>query len=248
MRSTLAGVPQFLRYLSTFPSPRNVVDSLFRGPLAQVGARSGNLWELREGTGSLVSLGAFASTPEEIDRYGIVPLDVDMAVTNAVRDRRVIVDEANVFGQTYLDAIDDALWQGLIDRVQGVSLVSAPICHAGVAVGALAFITDRHWSTVNAGDDLVDALTAALGLWITHSRAGLEHAAPSVSREWSLAFTPRQREVLRRVEDGEHTAQIAAGLEVSESSVKADLQGAMRALRTSDRREAADRARMLGLL
>ena len=248
MRTTLAALPQFVRFLGTFPAPLQVVEALFRGPLAHVGARAGNLWELRDDGSLLVSLGAFGSTRAEIDRYGTVPLDVDIAITNAVRERTVVIDEAQEFGQRYVGGVDDELWSDLLARVGGVSLVSAPIMHAGEPVGGLGFITDRHWSAIEYGTELVDALTAALGLWLTHPKAGLAHTGPPASREWSLAFTPRQREVLRRVELGESTAQMAQDLGVSESSVKADLQAAMRALRTSDRRQAAERARLLGLL
>ena len=246
MKATLAAVPQFLRFLGTFPTPSDVVEALFRGPLAHVGARGMFLWELRDGL--LVALGSGGHQETEMERYGLIPLDVDLGITRAVRDGRLVVDAAPTFGPHYLASLDEQLWADIVGRLGGVSIVSAPVQHAGDAVGALGFITDRPWESVPFGADLVEALTSALGLWITHPLAGLAHAAPAASREWSLAFTPRQREVLRRVEDGAPTSVIAAGLGVSESSVKADLQSAMRALRTSDRREAAERARMLGLL
>jgi DNA-binding NarL/FixJ family response regulator len=86
-------------------------------------------------------------------------------------------------------------------------------------------------------------------MWATHPRsAALDSPAPIGPREWSLAFTPRQKQVLRLAGEGLSNTEIAQRLMVSTSSVKQDLQQAMRALRTHSRQGAYDRAKGLGLL
>jgi len=245
--ATMASLPQFVRYLATFPPPQKVVEALIAGPLAQLGARSALLSELREHEGVLVTLGATGLSAEEEERYGVIPVEVRLPVTVALESRSVVVSEIADFGPEYVGGFDAEISERIVDRWGDVRLVSAPILHADRIVGALGFITAQPWDDGPVQRTVVDTLTAALGVWMTHPQAGLDHATPP-PREWSLAFSARTREVLRQVEAGEATPAIAASLGVSESSIKADLQAAMKALRTSDRHEAAERARLLGLL
>ena len=248
MKATLAAIPQFVRYLSTFPPPQSVVDALAYGPLARLDAVSAILWGLREGPSRLVTLGSVGLSEQEAARYGVIPMQVDLPVTRALSTRSVIRVPVAQFGPDFIAGLDEQFVDEIFTRLGPVELVSVPILHANRPVGGLGFLTAGEWEQMPQAADALDAVSAVLGLWMTHPRAGLSNVAPPATRGWSLAFTSRQREVLRRVEAGQPTPRMAAELGVSESSVKADLQGAMRALRTSDRREAADRARLLGLL
>jgi len=63
----------------------------------------------------------------------------------------------------------------------------------------------------------------------------------------ALNLDGRQLEILRLVEQGRSNASIAFTLGYSESTVKQDLQRAMKVLRTKDRLDAAIQARSLGM-
>ncbi len=242
----LGRLPSFLRHLSTYPSPADALHALATGPFERLGMRGGMLWRLAN-PDELVAIGAYGHTALESGRYARVPLELDLPLVECVRTSTVTVVERPNLDRLYLTALDRRLWDGIGDRAQAV--VCSPIRFAGDVVGALGVTLDRPWPTDERTTALLCAVTDALGLWATHPRTGSTPMnAPRPPRGWSLAFTDRQRDALRRVAAGQSTAQIAADLAVSESSVKQDLQAAMSALRTSDRRRAAERARELRLL
>ena len=247
MKPTLAGIPQFVRYLSAFPPAARVAEAAVRGPLSHVGARTLFLWQLREG-GILAAVGAFGHTAEELGRYAQVPLAVDGLSARAVNSLTTVVGDLSSTDMSALSRLDDAMLQGLITRTASRFGVNVPIIHAGRAVGAYGLSADATWTPDGDTPVILEAVASALAIWMTHPRSEVSRAEVGGSQEWSLVFTARQREVLRLVDADLSTPAIAATLGVSESSVKADLQRAMRALRTSDRHEAFLRARTLGLL
>lgn len=247
MMPTLGSLPAFLRYLGVFPPPAMVVEALARGPLAHCGVESAFVWQLDPEEETLHAVGACGFTPEEVDRYWSLPLAVDLPVTRSVREGRRLIANGATVPEEYLSGLDAQLLAQLVERTSAVALVGEPIVHAGRTVGALGFATRLRWDDDGPVPLILDAVLGALAVWMTHPRAGIDGlSAPT--REWSLAFTPRQRELLLLVESGLSNPAIALALRVSESSVKADLARVMRALRTSDRREAPRRARSLGLL
>jgi DNA-binding NarL/FixJ family response regulator len=244
---TLAGLPTFLHYLATFPEPADVVGALHRGPMAHLSAPSVFLWRLADGR-ELVRLGSSGHTREEAERYAVIPLDVDTAAVRAVRTRTIQVDDVAAFPRDNYAALDEQLLSAMIQRLAAAAIVSAPIVHGGRAIGVLGFAVTRPWADIDIAPAVTAALTGALAVWLTHPQAGLADTVSPSAREWSMAFTPRQRNILALVEEGRANTSIAMRLYVSESSVKQDLMQAMRVLRTSDRHVAAKRARMLGLL
>lgn len=247
MKPTLAGIPQFVRYLSAFPPAARVVEAAVRGPLAHVGGRTLFLWQVRDGD-LLTAVGAYGQTPEEIGRYAHVPLSIDGLSARAVHSRTTIVKDLSSPDLSSLSRLDDAMLQGLISRTGARYAVNVPVIHAGDVVGAYGVSVDQRWESTAFAPVVLDAVASALATWMTHPRSEVSRAEIAGPHDWSLAFTPRQKEALRLVDAGLSTPSIATTLGVSESSIKADLQQAMRALRTSDRREAARRARSLGLL
>jgi DNA-binding NarL/FixJ family response regulator len=116
-------------------------------------------------------------------------------------------------------------------------------------VGNLGFVTNRRWSDDDEGRALLTCLGNVIGLWATHPHSHAMDTPSAVSqREWSLAFTPRQKQILTLVGEGMSNTDIARRLIVSSSSVKQDLHQSMRALRTHSRQGAYERALSLGLL
>lgn len=245
--SNLRGLPQFLRFLRTYPAPEPMMTALARGPLATCGARTGALWRL-EGD-DLVSIARFGGTVEEGERYARIPLALDFDICEAVTTRQPVIGPAQELGETRIGVVDGDFWNALVDRVDGVSLASLPLVIGDSVVGGFGFITDVSWPGDAESTALLDVLAGALALWLTHPLTPIPAPDPLAGQgQWSLALTTRQAEIMRRVEDGQRNREIAAALHLSDSTVKQDVQHVMRTMRTSDRRTAAERARLLGLL
>jgi len=245
----LGAMPAFLRLLATFPDAETVMDGLVSGPLAAYGVRTCRIWTLRDG--NLVAVVGHGHTPEESDRYAVLPGELDLAVWRAVRSGGPLITDGEEQPSSDFGSIDGQFWARVLARVDARAVIRAPLRLGSQAVGAIGFITDRPWPDDAAATGALDALTSALGLWITNPRSGADGLAAATlaqAPQDTLAFTPRQREILLLVESGASNPQIAVLLRVSVSSVKQDLQSAMRALGAQRRADAPARARRLGLL
>lgn len=245
----LGALPAFLRLLATFPSAETVMSGLVTGPLAPYGVRTCRIWTLRDST--LVAVVGYGHTPEESNRYAVLPGELDLAIWRAVRSGEPVITGGEEQPSSDFGSIDGQFWARMLTRVDARSVVRAPLRLGAETVGAISAITDRTWPDDARASDVLAALTSALGLWLTNPRSGtqaLSAATLASAPERSLSFTPRQREILLLVESGASNPQIAMLLRVSVSSVKQDLQAAMRALGAQRRVDAPVRARRLGLL
>jgi DNA-binding CsgD family transcriptional regulator len=248
--SSLAALPEFLAYLSTFPEPTKVLVALRSGMLRQYGVLSGVLWQLTD-QDELVSIASFGHTAAEQERYAVVPLTLDLQVVQAVRENRLVVDDGHAFSTNYLGGIDSEFVTTMLTRIDANSVASFPVTHRGVTVGAFGFIGNQPLTAASEVEGVATAIAAALGIWMTHPQSGIasgDTGQPPRARAWALVLTERQQEILRRVDAGESTSSIAAALRTSESTVKQDLAHTMRVLRTTSRRTAVARAKSLGLL
>ncbi len=245
---SLGGLPQLIRYASTYPAPRALLQALQAGPLARRGMVAGFLWILVEGT-HLVSIASIGWTRDLVDRYSILPLELDISAVHSTREDRIIVDDTDDFAGTYLSALDDTFLAERFEERGARSAIASPLRHAGIVIGNLGFVTSRRWEDDDEARTLLRALGHVIGMWATHPRTGATDIPGSVSqREWSLAFTPRQKQILALAGEGLSNTEIARLLIVSNSSVKQDLHQTMRALRTHSRQDAYQRAMDLGLL
>jgi DNA-binding CsgD family transcriptional regulator len=243
---TLGSLPRFLRHLSELPPPARVLDALLDGPLGTSAPQAGFLWAVSGD--ALVALASRGHLPDEEDRYGVIPLAVDLAVTQSVRSREIRLAPAEDIGTTYLSAIDERFWEGVQARLQASTVVTVPITYDGRAVGAYGAITRDPLAADARTLALLHALGSALGLWLTHPEAGISLDDVTLRRDGSLSFTARQKEILTLVREGHSTGTIARRLRLSESSVKQDLRQTMRSLRAHDRATAAERAVILGII
>jgi len=244
----LGGLPQFIRYASTYPDPSDLMSALRAGPLAAHGTLACFLWLLVDGT-HLVSIGSVGWSRDMVDRYSIIPLELDLPAVTCVLEDRITIDPVDGFGDTYLNALDDAFLAERFDDLGVTSIVNTPIRHGGAVIGALGFVSSEPWPDNEEGAALLSSVGAILGLWATHpASAAMDLSGQVAQREWSLAFTDRQKEVLALVGEGLSNTDIARRLLVSNSSVKQDLQHTMRALRTHSRQSAYERAITLNLL
>ena len=246
--ASLGGLPQFIRYASTYPSPHSLLKALQAGPLGRRDMVAGFLWIIVDGT-HLVSIAHMGWPRDLVDRYSIMPLELDIPAVHAVNHGGITIDDADGFGATYMLSIDDRFLAERFRERGAVSAINAPLRHAGIVIGNLGFVTSRRWEDDDEGRTLLETLSHVIGLWATHPCSRAMEAPSTVGpREWSLAFTPRQREILTLVGEGLSNTDIARRLIISNSSVKQDLHQAMRALRTHSRAGAYERALALGLL
>ena len=246
---TLRGLPQFLRYLTTFPDPQAMVTSLRTGVLSSFGARTASIWALVDD--DLIVVAQDGHTREEADRYSVLPGSLDLLMWRAVRSGQLLVTDDSDTVMSNFTNVDGEFWPRTLTRVEAVSIIRAPIMHAGRPVGALGLLLDRHWPGDADSTALLATVCSVLGLWVTSPESGASEAVAANQKRstaFRLSFTERQKAILRLVEQDMTTAQIALALRQSESTVKQDLQHVMRALNTRSRAIAAARARELGLL
>lgn len=243
-----AGLPQFLRFLANLPAPDNVARALLLGPMSTLDTGAVSITQVR---GEALELnGTYGYTPGEVDGYWRVPLSVPTPFSRCVREAEVVIDEIEEV-TTRFEAlqVDEGMWQGFMDRFGVGQVISAPIVFQGTVIGAFGGITrsKRRWTSLDFA--LLDGISSALGLWMTHPDTPTTRTDRLLRRdEGILHVTQRQQQILRLVEIGKSNTAIALALGYSVSTIKQELQRVMRNMGVSDRVDAAARARSLGLL
>ena len=243
-----AALPQFLRFLANLPEPDNVARALLMGPMSIFDTAAVSVTQVQDG--ALELHGTCGYTPGEVDGYWRVPLSVPTPFSRCVREAEVIIDEIEEV-TTRFEAlrVDEGLWEGFIARFGVGQVISAPIIFQGTVIGAFGGITrsKRQWTSLDFA--VLDGLSSALGLWMTHQDTPSVRTDRLVRRDTAiLHLTSRQQQILRLVEVGKSNSSISLALGYSVSTIKQELQRAMRSMGVSDRIDAAARARSLGLL
>lgn len=243
-----AGLPQFLRFLANLPDPDKVARALLLGPMSTFDTGAVSITQVR---GEALELNGTAGyTPGEVDGYWRVPLSVPTPFSRCAREAEVIIDEIEDV-TTRFDAlrVDEGLWQGFMERLGVGQVISAPIVFQGTVIGAFGGITrsKRQWDSLDFA--LLDGISSALGLWMTHPDTPTARTDRLLRRNAGiLHVTQRQQQILRLVEVGKSNTAIALALGYSVSTIKQELQKVMRNMGVSDRVDAANRARSLGLI
>jgi len=196
-----------------------------------------------DGAGSLIPDGWNRSAETLAGRIPPIPVASELPIARAYRDGEPLEVEANRLhaefpAMPYLEALigDDHMPRAEV-------LIAAPVTCQGRSVGGYA-----AWSAQRLQPDdlpLLGAISAALGLWMTHPLAGPRRPAPG--REARL-LSERQVAVLRLVSEGRTNKAIAETLGYSESTVKLELSRIMDVLKAQDRQQAVHVARNLRLL
>lgn len=244
----LRALPQFMRFLAAFPHPATVPRSVALGPLAPYGAGT-CFFAFKDGD-SLRTMGGFGFSDDEMDRYSQVPLSLVSPITRAFHESEVVIEPLDeVISRYDFVSLDPEMWLAMRERVGDGDMVHAPIIAQGTTLGVYGFITSTRntWGPLDIS--YLDGLSALLGIWATHILSGVR--TPEVWRpvtSSNLALSERQVEILQLVEAGKSNAAIAFALGYSASTVKAEIQRVLRVLKVSDRGQAVERARELGLM
>lgn len=242
-------VPQFLMFLAAFPHPATVPRALTLGPLSNFNAQ-GSFFAFPHHGDHLRTLGGYGFTDDEMNRYSLVPLSISSPLTDVYKSSEMLILSFEELWDRYeVVRMDRELWEGMAERFSGGDVVHVPIIAQGTTMGVLGFYTkERHrWDSREIA--YVESLGALIGIWATHPLSGVK--TPEIWRPVSdavISLSERQQVILRLIESGKSNASIAMALGYSPSTVKAEIQKSLRALRVNDRVAAAARARELGIL
>jgi len=243
-RGSLAGLPALLDLLGGQPAPDAVVEAFVTDVAARFGVHAAILLVV-EGD-QIRLIGSHGYSPAELDGFDVIPLAADLPVCQAVREAETVVTSSTIAVAEYeMLAREPERWARMrAERPLG-AVVAVPITASGLPVGAYGFTcdTDRSWSARDL--QLLDMVGSALALWLVHPTSGL--IGTSDPDPGATVLTPRQCAILQLVSDGRTTEAIGAALGYSASTVKQDIQRAMRVLDVPTREAAVARARELGL-
>lgn len=213
----------------------NPGQAILAGLLAPFGATCVLVHALRVDHLSLI---AHAGVPDDVaQRYAAVGLSTLQPMTGALLDGRDRLLSTDQWAATFpLSAPLCRSIQGN-DPAMGVHVIR----RGGVPIGTLAVgFRDRPES----GGDLHDRLgflTDTLAIWSGPTRPS-SASAPAIP-----AISPRQREIIARVSEGQTNPQIAESLRVSVATVKADLAELYSLVGAKGRRDLPPRAIRAGL-
>lgn len=244
----VAGLPQFARYLSSFPDPHAVARALVLGPLTRFQAASASIAVLDGPDLRLVSAHGYA--PEVVDRYRVLPRSIGTPFSRALEEGEVVVDSFAQLLEGYRGLeVDRDIWEAIYAETGNGIVVSSPVVAEGFPVGAFGFIAPFDGVLTSLDFSLLDGISALLGMWLTHPRSQVEEPGVlRVAAENHLHLSERQQRILELVEQGKSNGAIAFALGYSVSTVKQEMQRALRTLRVNDRWAAVRRARELGLV
>jgi DNA-binding CsgD family transcriptional regulator len=250
LTESVLGLPALLRLLATHPDGSRLASALKEGVLGTFGARSAIIWVLPQR--EVLTLIGFAGFLEsDLARWHQIPMTFDSQMVDVVRNNEVIVTPICEFPIRYPNATFDRVrFREMHERLGGWEgdLVGIPIVHKGLCLGVVQFTTagPREWNSLDFS--VLDGISSALGLWLTHPDTPVTPNYTTDASEISLILTDRQKEIITLVLQGVGNHQIANELLVSVSTVKQDLQKLMRATHQSDRLAAAKFAVEMGLV
>ncbi len=208
-----------------------------------------SLWVTSENRQLLMS-DSFGYDITTRNRYESLSLDADYPITRCVTEQEIQIDNIETIFDVYpAIAIDSHIWTTYIVSHNVVDLLSVPIMHKSVAIGGIGFFSTVK---IDWGVKEINHLrwvAAAMSLWLTQDSNRIQVLTQTESDIPSaLALTARQIEILLLVEAAKSNSYIANVMGFSESTVKQELQRAMRALNASNRVDLVQRARQFDLL
>ena len=245
---SLIALPAFMRFISTYPDPQEVCEALMGGPLAHFNAKSVNMFlATEENTYKIV--GTTGITAPLVPRYMEMPRTLNTPLNDAIIEGEIVTTSILKQLDDYPSlALDRKIWEDVAKTAGDLRIDTIPIVSNGKSIGAYDMFSEGA-EPGRKDYAFLSALGHLLGVWATHpyTENSLESSFALNSDEVSFNLNERQLHILELVEQGRSNSAIAVILGYSQSTVKQELQRAMRVLRTNERSEAAKRARELGL-
>jgi DNA-binding CsgD family transcriptional regulator len=227
------------------PDPKNLARHLAQVTFAHLNPMVITIYmrvETSEGEG-LVLVGQHGLTDDETTRYTHMRPDFPLPATEAVQ-------HTLPFTHTMAEMAELFPVLRIRPELAGeASQLNFPIAIAGVTVGAVLVTLEEPFTWDPTSWHTALAIQAVLGLYV---RTTDRFWAPLRPRNPEFAviqgLSKRQVAILTLVDQGRSTSAIGARLGFSQSTIKQDLRRAMISLEVTDRRQAVQRARELGLL
>ena len=120
----------------------------------------------------------------------------------------------------------------------------------GIAVGAYTAFLPENYALNNIDHAVYAGIGSLLGMWMTHK----DHVRLLRPMDFEfvddlpIQLTERQISILSLIADGRSVSSITQVLGYSPSTIRQEIQRAMKILRVTDRADAVLKARDLGLL
>lgn len=248
-RGSLAGLPALLDLLGRQPTADSVAEAIVTGPAALFGAKYSMVMVL-DGD-RLRLIGSYGYSADDLAGFEVIPLAADLPLSQAVRDGQAIVSiSPDLIDEFEGLAAHRERWARFEAERRLGSLAVVPVAALGVAIGAYVIACADEWLWRPRDLTLLESVADALALWMLHPTSGVAAGSSSESgagANMGVRLTPRQCAILQLVSEGHTTEAIGATLGYSGSTVKQDIQRAMRALDVPTREDAVARARELGL-
>jgi DNA-binding CsgD family transcriptional regulator len=229
-----------LRILASSSSPEKVLDAVAHGPLAGYGV-VGSAILVADGDDLVMVGDALIGPIGWHDSLRVMPRTFHDDIVAAGRTHPAVLSG---WAQTYATLNPD-LWRLLVERTAEGRLTHLDLVHDHAVVGSLGVITAEP---ARLDPVLAEALSAALGLWITAASTDAAELVRAVRQRVRPALSADDVAILRLVAAGLGTAQIARQLHLSPSTVKNRIAHATRALNATTRHDAVASARRIGAL
>jgi len=252
----IGAIAALTQFLTGFPQPDDVAEALALGALAPLDPVGVQLFERMSDTfppsDELVSIGSFGVVDDVLERYGRMPVSLDLPVCEAVRDSQLVLTTIGSLISGYKPLqVDAAMWEPVVTDAtfsRGTT-VCLPLVARGHSIGALTFFATVPYGLGVPEQKVLELVGHVLGLWLAgrfdrrRPRNGVSGGPTPL-----LSLSERQIDILQRIDAGASNAAIAAALECSVSTVKQEIRRMNAALRTSGRTELVERAQELALL
>ena len=240
-----------LGVLASDPPPDVAVRALVEGFLTPFGVARASLHVLSGDGDALRMVGDYGYPAGSTARFVTIDIAVDLPVTHALRGTQPLVIAPNQLPERYPLLRAESEDDDVADLgSEGLQWVFVPIQLDGRPSAVFAFLAQSDVLCEHRNLVALQGVCHALTLWLHRARSTWpsDGVGPGLGGATPLAFTERQRAILRLVGQGLSNADIATALDCSRSTVKQELQRVMFALAVSSRDAAVARARELQLL
>jgi len=230
----------FIRLINGFPTGDVVAESLHLGVFASVGATDMLVWDCRNGR-ELDLIGQH-DVPDEILEMSLrLPVTITTPTCEAYRT-----------GEPALRVFDDLSRNNLfypdLPHTGRGAFVSAPIVLGGRSIGAFSFLRLENFADRDLDLGELSMVGELLGLWLLNRPTWVRSRPLPGEPQGAFALTERQQEILRLMERGLSSAEIAVELCYSLSTVKQEIVRMKRSIRASSSPELIEMVRSLSLL